>query len=139
MVAAQLVILTEKEFLDWGLWYVNLPFGKFHSYNIEQFTGWFGVKPKAVSRMWEDLQTTAIGAACIKAEKKNANCFLMTFYFTKNYPLGVVLAGQSKKIKAGTEKTAADWCWFFLKKLQALKMVKIVYPDKWTDPSSLIF
>ena len=98
-----------------------------------------GRETKAVAQMWEDLQTTDIDVAHTKAEKKDVNHLLMTLCFGKNYPLGVAISGQSKKIKDDTEKTAADWCWFFIKKLQVLKMAKIVYPDEWADPGSSIF
>ena len=100
--------------------------------NIRRFKRHYGSTPKALSVLWEDLQTTQVPEARLDSTKnqnsdKAFGFFLMFMYYMKGYPLEEVLASRF----GVHEQTARKWVDFFAKKVSALISEKVVWPDTW--------
>ena len=95
--------------------------------NINDFKAYYGAHPMVLAQIWEDLQTTTIPEARIhplgryKKRSVNLKNFLRTHNFLKCYQTEDV-----RKITSGkSKKTLRKWCWYFLKRMHALKGVKV--------------
>lgn len=92
--------------------------------NLERFKALYGSNPCVYAQIWEDLQNTNNPEARIDATNKrivNLDSFMMTIHFFKCYPTEAQLAATFKIC----EKSARKSCWYYAKKLQALKAEKV--------------
>ncbi|KAI2492569.1 hypothetical protein MHU86_21990 [Fragilaria crotonensis] len=125
------ILLTADDFLRIGLDWAG--FNAFRrenvneATNIQRFKSHFGSSPIVYANVWEDLLTTEVDEARINPRSKVENFFL-SLYFLNVYPTEEKLAGLSKTC----ETSARKWAWFFARKVQALKVKKIVWPEGWT-------
>lgn len=87
--------------------------------NNERFLACFGTTPEAASTLFGDLQTTNIMEARI--ESICFKYFMMTLNWIKSNKLQPELAGTFEV----HEDTVRKWTWFYIKRIQALKEVKI--------------
>jgi len=93
--------------------------------HLEAFKGVFGTHPLVLAVMWEELQTTTVAAARINTQKRSVHLknFLRAHFFLYRYPTEI-----ERKVHFGgrtTPKTIRKWCWYFLKRIQALKVSKV--------------
>lgn len=87
--------------------------------NLARFLGCFGTTPEAASAIFSDLQTTTIEKAVV--EGINFKHFMMTLNWLKSYKIEHELAAAFHL----HEDTVRKWTWFYTRKIQALKEVKI--------------
>jgi len=111
--------------------------------NIEDFVAHYGVHPFVIATIWEELQTTNVKEARIyptaswvtngMVTMKN---FLHTFHFLKRYQT----ESERKGVTGYCKTTLRRWTWFFVKKLRALEVVKIVWPQdhEWGQTTFII-
>ena len=121
------VIFTSGEILNKGLELLRFPgerIEKFkHSRAVDRFRLAFGATPKIVAQIWDDLQTTTIDSARLDPGKKNRSMddFLRTLFFLRKY--------ETEKDRESrwqvSDRKQRDQCWYYLKKLQALKKMKV--------------
>jgi hypothetical protein len=93
--------------------------------NIDRFKGHFGSYPLVCVIIWEDLQSTEVDEARVPIEDRKIKYFLMSMHHLKRYPTELEREGMFD-ISA---MWGRDWVWYFLEKIQALKVVKIVWPE----------
>jgi hypothetical protein len=93
--------------------------------NIERFKSMYGSSPRVVALIWEDLQTTQVDAAHVLPKDRKVKYYLMALHHLKRYPPEYERERQFD-INIGWSR---DWCWFFIEKIQALKVEKIKWPD----------
>jgi len=95
-----------------------------HKTNVTDFKAHFGTEPIVCAKMWDDLQTTDIADAKIKAtlhDGANLKNFLRACHFLMRYK-----TEAERKVDSGhTKKTVRKWTWFFLAKIKALKAAKV--------------
>ena len=93
------------------------------STSLARFRSLYGSNPIVYAEIWQDLQTTDILDARITTGGVfvNLDSFLLAIYFLNCYPTEPQLAATFKVC----EKTARKCCWFFAKKVQALKAAKV--------------
>lgn len=123
------IILTANEFLRKGLEMVGFDRRRQQrvkrATNIQRFKDYYGSRPIVYAQIWEDLQTTDIQDARIDSSKCCVESFLMAIHFLKCYP--------TEGVRAGTfnicERTARDWGWYYVRKVQALKKQKVSLAD----------
>jgi hypothetical protein len=84
--------------------------------NVQRFQSFYGSSPLVCSAIWEDL---FIGLP----KSASFDKFFMALYFLKEYPTEEKLAGMWHTC----EKSARQWVWFFVEKIQALKTKKVRY------------
>jgi DDE superfamily endonuclease len=91
------------------------------------FKGDYGASPQVVARIFEDLQTTNIPSAKIHAANMNdASHLLYTLAFMKSYPTEQQRANKWHLC----DRLLRDNGWDMMKRLQALKATKIVWPTE---------
>ena len=99
--------------------------------NIERFRGHFGSDPHIYAAIWEDLQTTNVEEARVGPQDfvrdaiKNVRYFLMAMHHLKRYPTEL----EREAMFDISAVTGRYWVWFYVEKVQALKAVKITWPD----------
>jgi hypothetical protein len=92
------------------------------STNVARFKGWFGASPKTCENMWSDMQTTnGADGAPISRSDSNPRHLLLALRWLRGYPTEKVLEGTFKM----SEKTVRKWCFGFVRKIQALKVIKV--------------
>ena len=89
--------------------------------NLERFKDSYGSHPVVYAQIFEDLQTTDIDEAKVEGKKLNLTYFLAGLHWLKRYPTEKTRSGRFKVC----ETTARNWGWFYAKKIQALKTVKV--------------
>ena len=95
------------------------------STNLQRFIDHFGSRPNVYAQMIADMQTTDIEEARVD-EKFDLENFLMGIHFLKIYPRQSEQESTFKCCKA----TAKKWAWFYARKIQAMKRVKVrALPD----------
>ena len=103
---------------------------------LRRFKGYYGSDPLALSKIWEDLQTTAIEEARIdQKHAKQFDLFLLSMFFLKGYGTNEHEAG----FIGLTEKTVRKHHWCYAQKISALKAQKIVFPEEWSNDDTPIF
>ena len=121
------MIVTADELLRRGLVLVGFSGARIgnvsRSTNLSRFRSHFGSNPIVYSEIWEDLQTSPFPEARIITDAVFVylDSFLLAVFFMKCYPTEAQLAATFKVC----EKTARKCCWFFAKKVQALKAAKV--------------
>lgn len=127
-----LVILTAKEILVEGLKLVNFTEARIRRVknketNITRFKSHYGCNPVVCAQIFEDLQTTRLDEARIAANKTNIHYFLAALHFLKVYET----EERREPIFDRSPKTMREWVWYFVRKIQALKHEKIVFPESF--------
>ena len=89
--------------------------------NVNRFRSYFGSDPVVYATIWNDLHDATNEDAYITTPSATLKHFLMSVYFLKCYPNETQMAGTFRVC----EKTARKWCWYFLRKIQALKQTKV--------------
>ena len=83
-----------------------------------------------VAKLWEDLQTTNVEAARIDNPRMlSITAFLESLNFLYRYRSECEREGAFDK----SPKTLRKHCWHYLKKIQALKATKIVFPEQFGE------
>jgi hypothetical protein len=103
--------------------------------NTKRFRKHFGVKPVVCARIWEDLQTVkcsdvdndGIVLLPVQENKLQPRYFLMALHHLKRYPT----EDEREAVWDVSAKTGRQWVRFFLSRLQALKIAKVVWPEDW--------
>jgi len=102
--------------------------------NLRRFCAHFGAKPNVYAVIWTDLQTTMIEEASVDIQNDATRLedLLMAAHFLKCYPKEEEAEGIFKL----SDRTIRNKVWAYVKKLQALKQEKIVWPDHWNPTES---
>ena len=95
--------------------------------NIRRFKKIYGSTPKVYVAIFHDLQTTDVKKARVDSADICLDSFLMAMNFLKLYETETVRATIFDICK----NTARKWTWFYVKKIQALKKEKIIWPKEW--------
>ena len=124
------VILTPKEILQIGLRLVNYSEGRISrakktSTNTTRFKSHFGVNQIVAAQVFEDLQTTDHEEARLDEDKIEIKYFLQALSFLYIYET----EQRREPVFDLSHKTMRNWVWYYVKKIQALKKDKIVFPD----------
>jgi hypothetical protein len=93
--------------------------------NLDRFRGHFGSNPNVLAEILEDLQTTEVEEAQVPAEELNIDHFLMAMHHLKRYPTEI----EREAMFDISHMWGRDRCWFYIKRVQALKALKILWPD----------
>jgi len=125
----EIVVYTPDEILQKGLRLLNYSRRRIRrakkARNIERFKGHYGSEPVVVAQIFEDLQRTDIPEAYLPPSNARLDRFLMAMHHLKRYPTEL----EREPIFDIDAMQGRDWVWFFLEKVQALKAVKICWPD----------
>ena len=132
-------IRTPSEILELGLLTRGFTQERIVKNNQERRNDWFqtayGCPPHVVSRMWHDLQTTAIDDAWI-GDEADANFIpisIFDFFNTLEF-LKLYLPEKNREGMTNlSAKTLRERCWYYCRKLQALKLQKVIWPDNLPD------
>ena len=124
---------TADQFLQLGLELMGLTVGNVlrSNRNLERFLAIFGTPPEAMVSLWSDLQTTHIVAA--RVDHIDFKYFMMTFNWLKSYKLLPEMVASFQVC----EDTVRTWVWFYVKKIQALKEVKIRWDVIANSPDAI--
>jgi hypothetical protein len=123
------MVVTPDELLWRGLVLVGFNAARIgkvkRSTSLSRFRSFYGSNPMVYAEIWQDLQTSLIPEALITTDAVfvNLDSFLLAICFFKCYCTEAQLAGMFNVC----EKTARKCCWFFAKKIQALKAAKVRY------------
>ena len=127
------VILDPDDLLVQGLLLVNYPQARIgrasEETNIRRFRLSYGCVPRAVVALWEDLQTTTIVEAFLPPEQRRVKFLLMALYQLRKYPT----EADREKTFDISQAYSRRWVWLFIRKIQALKDQKILWPDDCPD------
>jgi len=119
--------LSEEDFLQLGLQHVTVRPDRLQGIRrhdkLLRFFSSFGVGPAACSAIFDDFQTTTIPEARI--DGPDCTCFLMALSWMKTCMMERQIAGFFDV----TEKSARLGIWKHVRSLQALKGLKIIWPE----------
>ena len=98
-----------------------------HSYasNYQFFRDHLGASPRVCCTIYEDLQLTDIVDAKLTGNQTNLIWFLKGLYFLRKYPKESSIAS----ILGLSIRWGRDPLWSIVKRIQAMKAVKIVWPE----------
>jgi len=118
------IILTADQMLRKGLHFVGWDDHKrgrlIRGTKVEYFKSHFGSDPKVCADIFEDLQTTTVAAARVPPKQLDLHASMMGLHFLMVCPKDNCKAGTFK----GCPRTCREWCWYYAKKIQALKSKK---------------
>ena len=122
------VIYTEDEILEIGLLLLKYAPKRIRrakrTTNKHRFKVHFGVPPDVAALVFSDLQTTTTFDALLPPSSRNVNHFLMALHHLKIYPTEIQREPQfDVSLSHGRDKV-----WYYIRKIQALKEEKIVWP-----------
>ena len=127
---APTVTLTAREVLGIGLKLVNYTDGRINrvknkNSNMSRFASHFGCSPFVANQIFEDLQITNTPEARLDEKKISIEHFLQALHFL------CICEVESRRepMFDRSPKTMREWVWHYVKKIQALKTEKIVFPD----------
>ena len=135
------VIFTAAEILLMGLKAVNFTDKRVNrvkgdpnssATNFKRFKNHYGVSHVVVAALWEDLQLTDIPQARWNVKKKGLKVvgeLFESLHFLKAYKT----ESNRESTFDTSPKTLRERCWAVLRKIQALKEDKIVFPDDFGD------
>lgn len=106
----------------------------------ETFHGHFGSDPYEMASMWSDLCETTIEGARLDPDEKSEEGFkrfIIAHYFLWTYPKNMHLV--SGLFDVSLRSLQGDNLWRWPKKIAALKEAKIVWHERFNDPSNEIF
>jgi hypothetical protein len=122
-------IVTSDEMLHFGLSllrFTDEEIGRVQmKTNKNRFNDHFGVMPKTACKIYDNLQRTPIEQAKIVGDELNLKRFLLGLYYLRKYPKESEFESIFKYSKYWGRKI----CWTMIRKIQALKAEKIVWPD----------
>ncbi len=93
--------------------------------NRKRFRAHFGASPEVCCTIWEEFQNSEVQEARIPAHKLNLKDFLMALHTLRKYPTEF----EREAIFDVSPKTGRNKSWYYIRKIQALKRIKIVWPD----------
>lgn len=130
------VVHSTSDILRRGLELIGLSDRRMQNWRIASLVDYFqlhyGSHPKVYRAIWRDLQETNVPAARVPHKFLNLDYFLLSIFFLRNYP-----TQKEMVVRFDLCKTTIDrWIWYYVKKIQALKAEKIVWPEAWTDPNN---
>jgi DDE superfamily endonuclease len=98
--------------------------------NIDRFNKKFGIQPVTACMVYEDLQKTAVDEARIDApDGKTLKYYLISLYFLRKYPTEDIMESSLDF----SPRYISRKVWEYVGRLQAMKAVKIVWPDELND------
>ena len=128
-----LVVYTAAEILDIGLKLVGYKEKRLQrcgqAVNRYRFRVHFGSDSCVLATIFTDLQTTSIEEAFLPRKARNIKQFLMAMHLLKIYPTEI----EREAIFDISPSYGRDQCWFYIKKVRALKAQKIVWDDGGDD------
>jgi hypothetical protein len=105
-----------------------------HQVQLGNFNRFFGSYSHGIEQIWLDLQVTTIPEARLDKGKKDPNKYLMAHYFLKMYPRD----RETPAIFQTNRHTNREGNWYFIKKMQALKKAKLVWPEEWASAKNQV-
>ena len=93
--------------------------------NRQQFLDHFGASPRVSCVIYNDLQLTDVEDAKLEGNDDNLDMFLKALYFLRKYPK----ESQMASILQLSARHDRDALWDMVGKIQAMKDVKIVWPE----------
>jgi hypothetical protein len=126
-------LLTPTELLRFGLILMGFSPPRVDRVNQKQKMDWwaseFRATPQVYAMVFEDLQTTDIEDACIGNDATETECkyFMIAMHFLACYPK----MNSMERTFNLSAKTLREQIWFYLGKVQALKVSKVVWPTRW--------
>jgi len=95
--------------------------------NIQRFKDHFGAKPLVIATLWEDLIGNDVPETLIAEHPRELSIdgLLEALHFLYRYRTEAEREATFDK----STKTLRKSCWYYLKRIQALKTKKIVFPD----------
>mmetsp|Transcript_49 Transcript_49/g.73 ORF Transcript_49/g.73 Transcript_49/m.73 type:complete len:339 (+) Transcript_49:84-1100(+) len=93
--------------------------------NDARFKAHYGVFPSVCCCLWKDLQTTSVEEARIEPKDINLKHFFMALHTLRKYPTEY----EREAIFDISIRGGRDWSWFYVRKIQALKAIKVVWPE----------
>ena len=128
-VVKDITIYTENELMLEGLKIIGYTERRIlrakYETNKDRFRSHFGSNMNVCICIWEDLQTATINEAWVPPTKRNIKHFLMTLHFLKRYPTEI----EREAIFDISPQYGREWVWYYVEKIQALKAVKIKWPE----------
>ena len=122
-------VITPNEILWYGLELVGYTTSRLKrarlKRNIERFKCHYGATHVVCAMIWEDLQLTPHLEARVAPVDLCIDYFLMAMHALKKYPT----ENEREPIFDISPEPGRNWCWFYLKKIQALKVQNIVWVD----------
>ena len=97
--------------------------------NVHRFKVHFGCTPHVACEIFKDLQQTDIEQAFVPPGSRNIRHYLMALHMVKVYPTEI----EREAVFDISPSHSREWCWFFIKKISALKHLKILWPDDNED------
>jgi len=126
-------VKTPREILAQGLKLVHFTEGRINragiQSNITRFKKHYGCNPSVAAQPFEDLQVTDLAEARIGKNKMSCFYFLQSVHFLYVYEV----EGRREPIFDRSPKTMRRWVWYYVKKVAALKRLKIKWPDNFID------
>ena len=92
--------------------------------NLQDFVDRYGSTPTVLCKIWIDLQVARTEEARVPPAKRVLKYYLMAHHFLKQYPT----ESERKAAYQLRTQTMREWVWFFVEKIRALKVDKIVWP-----------
>jgi len=126
---ANLIIYTPRQMLKKGLIFAGISKRSIKkckkSTNEQRFVSRYGSNPAVVCHIWEDLQRQADPNFAIPSNKLSLEYYLHSLHFLKRYP-----EEHERAAATGWHRdTCRDWGWYYVERIQALKAIKIIFPD----------
>jgi DDE superfamily endonuclease len=98
--------------------------------NIDRFNTKFGMQPISACMLYEDLQKTTVDEARIDSpDDTSLKFFLISLHYLRKYPTEDVLESTFDI----SPRYISTKVWQFVKRIQAMKAVKIVWPDNLNE------
>jgi len=137
-----MLIKTAHEMFQGGMQLFDFEDNGFMDYTKphvqELYSSVLGSDAVTLANLWSDLQTTAIPEARIEnATEKDLSYFLLAHNWLKEYPSFTSMAMKFSRL--GVRSTISDWTWSMVLRIAALKPLKIVWPDEFDQPDSIVY
>lgn len=132
------VVYTSGQICQRGLELVGISEQRIANWKLESlvdsFVTHFGSHPRVYRKIWLALQDTHNNEARVGPDHLNLDYFLISLYFLKLYPTQSQMVAKFDVCRM----TLDNWIWYYLKKIQALKEEKIVWPEGQNLPYFLL-
>jgi hypothetical protein len=134
------MLLTPDEMMTKGLYYEGYDFiaqsKMTRSRKLDEFNAIYGSLPIVLATIWEDLLSSDDASIRLTAKERTMfglNAFFRTHVLLYHYPTARLLAWFFA-VSLGLVKGEVLWTW--IRKMQALKAIKILWQERWNDPDS---
>lgn len=128
-VNPDVVVFTPSEVMQKGLRLVHYRKKRIQracrATNVERFKHHFGTTPQLAAQIFEDLQRTDVQEAFLPPDDAKIDMFLMSLHALKKYPEEMEREGTFDI----SRRQGREWVFYYLEKIQALKAVKICWPE----------